>query len=657
MKSIQKKLTVTTLLIFLMALSTLGGLNYWKAREIITGDITNSMQEEVKYAAGGIHDWLEACKLEVSGIAMAPVIRSGKLEEITSFLNYVYRENGRYESLAYVLPTGAAYNNLGIVTDISQREYFKQAISGQAAVSDPVVSKASGKMVTIVAVPVRSEGKVSGVLFGAISMDDVANKVFAIKAGQTGYAYVLQQDGTAMIHPDKEIAMKVNALTDSKLPQALRTVNEHIVSGEPGVASYEYAGAEKLVAYAPIAGVKWYLALNVPKNEITGMVSDLSRISLITIIVVLIVTGGLIAWYARRIAKPIQVLEAAAQRIAGGDISLAALAITSDDEIGRLGRSFEQMAQNLRTLIQKILGATEQVAASSQELTASSEQSALAANQIADSITEVSAGANTQMEAAGAASAVVEKMSVNIRKLAADANQVAEQSGQAAGKANEGDAAVGKVAAQMNQIEEAVMTSAQVVTKLGERSLEIGQIVDTISGIAGQTNLLALNAAIEAARAGEQGRGFAVVAEEVRKLAEQSQEAAKKIADLIGEIQTDTDKAVAAMDDGTRKVKTGTEVVNAAGTAFREIAVLVGKVSGQIKDISASMQEFAAGSSQIVDSVATIDELSKKSASESQSVSAAAEEQLASMEEIASSSQALSKLAQDLQAAVASFRV
>ena len=209
----------------------------------------------------------------------------------------------------------------------------------------------------------------------------------------------------------------------------------------------------------------------------------------------------------------------------------------------------------------------------------------------------------------------------------------------------------------MTYIEQTVNNSAQVVAKLGERSKEIGQIVDTISGIAGQTNLLALNAAIEAARAGEQGRGFAVVAEEVRKLAEQSQDAAKKIATLISEIQGDTDKAVLAMSEGTREVKIGTEVVTAAGYAFEEIEVMVTEVSNQVKEISAAVQQMASSSQQIVSSVKEIDELSKNAAGEAQTVSAATEEQSASMEEIASSSQSLAKMAQDLQEAVSKFRV
>ena len=140
-------------------------------------------------------------------------------------------------------------------------------------------------------------------------------------------------------------------------------------------------------------------------------------------------------------------------------------------------------------------------------------------------------------------------------------------------------------------------------------------------------------------------------------MAEQSEEAAKKIAELIGEIQLDTDKAVLAMDNGTREVKTGAVVVNATGVAFREIVSLVTGVSDKVKEMSTAMQKMAVDSQRIVDSVRKIDALGKASAGEAQGVSAAAEEQLASMEEIASSSQALAKLAEDLQDAVAAFKV
>ncbi|SDN36408.1 methyl-accepting chemotaxis protein [Dendrosporobacter quercicolus] len=399
--------------------------------------------------------------------------------------------------------------------------------------------------------------------------------------------------------------------------------------------------------------------LNQINTEIDEAVANAEQAKLVAVIAAIFaaVIGTIIGFLsARSIARPVNQLAETARKIAGGDLT-EQVKVDRQDEIGELGLSFNTMVGQLKTLIRQITLNADQLAASSEELTASSDQSAQAAAQIAESITDVATSANRQMSAANETSSVVEQMSAGIQQMAASANQVAAQSLQAADKAKDGQNAVSKAVDQMNHIETTVVTSAQVVAKLGERSKEIGQIVDTISGIAGQTNLLALNAAIEAARAGEQGRGFAVVAEEVRKLAEQSQEAAKKIAGLIGEIQGDTGKAVIAMNDGTREVKIGAEVVNAAGSAFQEIVELVTRVAGQVREISAATQQMASGSQQIVDSVQNIDQLSKKSVNEAQSVSASTEEQLASMQEIASASQALAKLAQNLQTAVAVFHV
>lgn len=376
--------------------------------------------------------------------------------------------------------------------------------------------------------------------------------------------------------------------------------------------------------------------------------------------VISLVLSVLLAFYLGNLfTKPIASLRERTMEMADGDYSkdIDASLMERKDELGDMAKAFDTLNKNMRKVLRNIQESAEHVAASSEELTASAEQSATVVTQVAGDINEVAYGAEQQLKAVDETTAVVEEMSAGIQQAAATSNQVAAHSAQAANKAKEGNTSVEKAINQMANIETTVNNSAQVVAKLGERSKEIGQIVDTISGIAGQTNLLALNAAIEAARAGEQGRGFAVVAEEVRKLAEQSQEAAKKIAELISEIQDDTDKAVVAMDEGTREVKVGTEVVTVAGKAFEEIVGLVEGVSGQVREISAVMQQMASGSQQIVASVKDIDKLSKAAVGQAQSVSAATEEQSACMQEIASSSQSLSKLAQDLQEAVSQFRV
>jgi methyl-accepting chemotaxis protein len=383
------------------------------------------------------------------------------------------------------------------------------------------------------------------------------------------------------------------------------------------------------------------------------------EVQVLLVIVSLLVAGIAIVisiYISRGISMPARLIAQAASEITHGNLVLKDIAVKSSDELGQLANSFNLMKSNLRHVIEKVAQAAEQVTASSQQLTASAAHSTQAAGQIAASISDMAQGAEMQLTTFTETTVAVQQMSVGIQQIATNANIVAGKSSQASETATKGGESIEKAINQMAQIEKTVNMSAQVITKLGEQSKEIGQIVSTISGIAGQTNLLALNAAIEAARAGEQGKGFAVVAEEVRKLAEQSQEAAKKIAQLIGEIQGDTDEAVIAMNKGTNEVKIGAEVVDVAGRSFQDIAQLVLEVSTQIKDISSAIQQIADGSQVIVVSVKEIDSLSKKTSEETQIVSAATQEQSASMEEISSSSQLLGEMAQNLQEVVSNFR-
>ncbi|QJW47103.1 methyl-accepting chemotaxis protein [bacterium BFN5] len=385
--------------------------------------------------------------------------------------------------------------------------------------------------------------------------------------------------------------------------------------------------------------------------------AETDRVILITVSIVVILAIVLSIWFSRRIARPLSQVVAVASSIAAGNLTVNKIAYHQNDEIRELVVAFEQMSVNLRNLISQVGRASEHVAVSADELKEGAEQSAQAINQVASTVSDISQGTQLQVVAVDGTVAIVEQMSAGIQQVAANSSSVASVSDKANHAAVNGRKSLEKAVGQIQSIETTVAYSAKVVAKLGERSQEIGQIIDTISNIAGQTNLLALNAAIEAARAGEHGRGFSVVAEEVRKLAEQSEDAAKKIANMISEVQVDTTEAVTAMNKGTDEVKVGTEVVNQAGLAFAEIETLISQVSLQMGDIAAAIQQMAAGSHEIVASVKEIERISKDTADQTHTVSAAGEEQSASIEEIAASSQALSKMAGELQAMLRKFTI
>lgn len=371
----------------------------------------------------------------------------------------------------------------------------------------------------------------------------------------------------------------------------------------------------------------------------------------------LLIAAAMALYISKKIAQPVVLIAERVEKIAGGDLSGPDLKISSRDEIGVLENAFNEMKLNLRNLIQQTANSAGQLAAASEQLTATSDQAAQASSQVAGSTTEVANGAARQVQFVDGAIDVVDEMAKHIERIVAKVQEVAGGTEKSASAAGDGGEAIQSAIRQMEIIEKTVKDSAEVVVKLGTRSQEIGQIVDTIAGIAGQTNLLALNAAIEAARAGEQGRGFAVVADEVRKLAEQSQEAAKQISDMILEIQTDTGQAVTAMTAGTHEVNIGTEVVGKAGKAFQEIILVVDQVSVQTNEVLTSVHQLTDGGQKIGEGMQNIAQVSRAAAAETQTVSAATEEQSASMQEIASASQSLSQLAETLQSAVAKFRL
>ena len=233
-------------------------------------------------------------------------------------------------------------------------------------------------------------------------------------------------------------------------------------------------------------------------------------------------------------------------------------------------------------------------------------------------------------------------------------NQFAKSSQE---KAVEGKEKINFAVAQIKSIAAEVGKSAEVVKTLGKRSDEIGTIVDTISEISNQTNLLALNAAIEAARAGENGRGFSVVAEEVRKLAEQSNDAAKNISDLIHAIQKDTSSAVESIERGNESVREGAKSVTETGDAFKEIEEQLEKLNLNVRKSISEIEKVNTTSREILKYINVVQNISHKSADEAQSVSAATQEQAATIQEMSDASGKLAELAQQLQNEVHKFKI
>ena len=385
--------------------------------------------------------------------------------------------------------------------------------------------------------------------------------------------------------------------------------------------------------------------------------TNVTYTTLISVIVAFVLTILIAVVLIRSIRKPLTKLSMQVKEVAEGNLVLEPLEIKNKDEIGELASNVNTMTSNLKELIESVVYNSQLVASTSEELSASAEETSRASEQITSSIINIAEGAEQQEKSSLEAFTVVKEISTGMEQAASSIQTVAENSLSTSEKAVYGNKVLVKTVNQMNMIHDTVNNTSNIVNSLGEKSDEIGKIVTIITEIAEQTNLLALNAAIEAARAGEQGKGFAVVADEVKKLAEQSRSAAGQISGLVGFIQNEVKKVITSMSEGSIEIKNGIDLVSESGENFNHIVKMIEEVSAQTQEVSAIFEQINASSHSIINIVERTAEISAEASGQSQSVAAAAEQQNASMEEMSASADILSKMAEELQDTVKTFKV
>lgn len=539
------------------------------------------------------------------------------------------------------------------------KAWYKETMTGakDSFMSSPVISQATGKIiVNSIALAKDDDGKNIGMVLAAIYVDAVMEKVQALKFGESGYGLLVSKEGTYIVNPDESSIMKKKISEEDELP--LRALGEQMLSGQSGVFKYTDKNGNDLIAfYNPISATGWGMATVAYEDELFAPVHTALKIMIgISVLLLILISLGILMT-VNRIMQPMQTMMNELSLLAAGDFRNRPAKVTSSNELGILSAAVRDMRTGINKTLTAVMDSSQTLSAAAEELNATTGQSAEASNQVANSIVNVAQGTAQQLNAVNGTSQAVEALNTTIQAIADQAAEASSHGKEAAEVAQNGGNTLNHVIDQIKQIEQSTLKSTKVVTSLGERSKEIGQIVNTIAGIAEQTNLLALNAAIEAARAGEQGRGFAVVADEVRKLAESSQSAAQQIAELIKATQMDTDEAVRGMQAGSEEVRSGTQNIVAMGDAFRKIIDIVETVSGQIQDISQSIRGMTDNGRNIVENVRTIGDSSRKAAEEAETVSAATQEQTASIQEIAHASRSLAEMATDLQNEVQKFKL
>ena len=528
--------------------------------------------------------------------------------------------------------------------DPRTRPWYQNAESnpGQYIIATPHQTASTGEWVVTVSKQLEDG---SGVFAANLGLDALFEIVNNIQVGEQGYPFLMTVNKTIIAHPTLEGGTDVSA----------ESWAEEMLATEQGKFPYVFEGADKQMYVATNELTGWKIGGTMFKDEITEATSPILKTTLYVVIAALLILGVFLIVIIRSITKPLKQITEAATVMSSGDLR-SQLAINKKDEIGVLSQSFNKMGELLSSIIRHIHDQSSVISASSEELSATLAESRKASENIALAMNDVQDGFEQQSKKLSKSFKSLRKVSENIHSISDNTIQVTTNAQNAVNAADVGHGIVISTQQQMATIEGTFNRLSSDIGTVNTYANEIYEIVNVITSIADQTNLLALNASIEAARAGEHGKGFAVVAEEVRKLAEQTNNSSIQVKDIITAIQRESSKSVESMHDSLDEVSKGLDMFAQTETNFLQVKTFIEQLTDQLVEIQERAHLIAKDGDFVVGDIQVVEEISAKSKQLLQTVSNSTEAQLCSIEEISATAESLEAIVDDLLTEVSVFK-
>lgn len=673
-----------------LSLVVLGFSIYGVATNILEKNLTELSQQMNNQTVLFIDNYLArfsdamntvATDTDVLNSLTDPVSQGRMMEEFQNMVdtnkNIMYTYLGAADKGMYMKPD----DELPADYDPTQRPWYTGAVAADKVLwTDPYNDASTGQLVTTVAIPVKNNGTLLGVLGLDINLDTLSEAMGQTKIAQEGFAFLLDSHNIIMTFPKdpagKDMMMIGKELTQAELLEAIgnkadnevlkinldleqlaqlpKDTDAAVVDAASKITFPEIGDSFVTVKY--LEEYNWTLVSVVKKKELLADTQKFLMSIIITGIVALII-AVIVSWlFARGLTVRINKMLGMLAKAKDGDLTVD-MRLSGTDEIGVIGHYLTDTFGQLGGLVREIQVIAGEVTLAAQNLAATSEETSASAEEVARTVNEIARGATEQAHDAEQGVSIAQSLSVKITELNARTKDMIESAKSVIDANESGISSLNGLKEKTRQSDDANTRIEGAITELDKKTQSIEAILDTISAISVQTNLLALNASIEAARAGEHGRGFAVVADEIRKLAEQSSKAADEVRVIVTNIKTDSTKTVVSMKDVRAISQEQSQAVTEVSGSFQTIFESIERISDMIKTISVFVNDLGADKNSIVQAIENISAVSEETAAASEEVSASMDQQSTAVDEVARAAERLNEISVDLSHKIAKFKV